>query len=240
MDIKNVLESSIGGIVVIIAQWIGHRLFGYIESPFVFWTISILVGVLVFLLISLYKNNKAHSALGIMGYYSTRNKAIEKNQNAIKQSSKICTFNFKGHSLVDNIGATSSLLFALATDNKKRSIRCLLLDPTGTNADDYIERRFEPLKENKLPYDHKKDIYDVINKLNSANKSNTTSIEYRLFCEELKWSLFIIDDFILMSFYANKKSQEAPCFKIKRESLLGSALYKYFEDIWSNHSKEFK
>ena len=240
MEVKNVLESVIGGIVVIIVQWITNLLFGFINNPLIFWTISILVGVSAFLLISLIKKNKAHALLGIISYYSTRNKAIEKNFNAIKNSSEICTFNFKGHSLVDKIGSTSSLLHILATDNERRNIKCLLLDPTAANVDKYIQRRIELLNENKIPYDHKKDIYDVINRLDSAKKSNTTSIEYRFFCEELKWSLFIVDEFILLSFYANKKSQEAPCFKIQRESLLGSAFIKYFEDIWHNHSKVLK
>ena len=71
--------------------------------------------------------------------------------------------------------------------------------------------------------------------LKSINESCTKNITCRYFCEVLKWSLFITDSFLLLSFYGSDTSDKAPCFKIEKQSRWGKALVKYFEDLWESN-----
>ena len=166
--------------------------------------------------------------LGVIDYYETRNQAIEKNEASIKNSLKIDALNFKCKVLINSA-------YQLAADSR-RKIRCLVLNPYGYGVDKYIQKRIDAIESQTKPdiaY-HKRRIIQQINELKYINGTihKLDNIACRYFCEELKWSLIITDNYLLLTFYGDETSDKAPCFKIGNKTRWGKALSKHFEDLW--------
>lgn len=182
--------------------------------------------------------NIVHTKIGIVNKYKTRDIAIKKNWDLIKSSIDIKILNFKGYSLI-NLSLDEDTRFeTLLNDKIKHSFKFLLLNPSSSA---YIKKRIDQLGEQntKSIEDHQKNIKGIIEKIRlEKSKDPSCAIECRLFSEVLKWSLIILDNNLLISFYLDKKQNIAPCYLLKKDSPLGTALTRHFDDIWDNKSKD--
>lgn len=237
--LSNIITSIVVGIIIpTIVGFVKPSLVSFIKQHIILTIIAcLIISAFVFLLITLYKNIRMSSVLGVTAYYRTRDKAIRENDKSLKESYRIDTLNFKGYELIEGRNVFNSLAYELASNPKTNpTLRCLLLNPNGS-ADIYIENRITELgnQTNQDKDYHKEKIKETVNGLMKINKK-FNNITCLFFCEELKWSLIIADTFLLISFYERKKSQKAPCFKIDKKSLLGDALVNHFEDLWKSNA----
>lgn len=173
--------------------------------------------------------------LGIIKVYKTRNVAINKNWGQIESSYSINVLNLECYTLSLNDNNTTRLEKIINNKNN-HSFKILLLNPLSVS---YIKQRRENLNdENNTIEEHQNYIKTCIEKIHTYNNTKQTDIKCRLFSEELKWSLIIIDKFIFLSFYNEPRIKDTPCFLIRDDSVLGYSLTQYFNDIWNNRSKD--
>ena len=176
--------------------------------------------------------------IGIIHSYKTRDIAIERNWELIKSSNEIKILDFKGDSFVNRSGDGETRFERLLNDHDKHSFKFLLLNPSSST---YIRKRIDCLGEqnDRSVEDHKEDIKGIIETIRWEKRENPShEIACRLFSEELKWSLVLLDHHVLVCFYPDKKQHQAPCFLLKGDSLLGTALSRHFDDLWDHKSKD--
>lgn len=202
------------------------------------WSIVVVFFVLLFflLLVMFRLLGLKLSSLGVLKVFPNREDAYKDIFKDLVDSKEILLLSYKGRALLNNSYYPASRLKVLEEDfrGQKLTIRALLLNPQEKQ---YVKRRSAELEEKNLDYDHCRDIEDSIVNFKKVKENGILDVECRLFSEALKWSLLFSDKYLLVSFYENRTRVEmSPCFKLRRNSILGRAFEKHFWDLWKKKS----
>lgn len=201
------------------------------------WSIVVVCFVLLFfLLLVLFRLLGLISSLGVLKVFPNREDAYKDIFKDLVDSKEILLLSYKGRTLLNDSYYPASRLKVLEDDfrGQKLTIRALLLNPQEKQ---YVKRRSAELEEKGLDHDHCRDIEGSIVNFKKVKENGILDVECRLFSEALKWSLLFSDKYLLVSFYENRTRVEiSPCFKLRRNSILGRAFEKHFWDLWKEKS----